>query len=100
MAEPIDLAEMKVHLRLGSAVSPEDEFISGLIVSARRAVEIRTSRSIVGDSPTLTGDDLAQACHAIKLIVANWYVNREGDSAEPVQVAWILDPLKEWDDGE
>jgi len=100
MAEPVTLDDMKVHLRLGSAVTREDDFITGLIVVARRAVEKRTSRTIVGDEPTLTGDDLAQACLAIKLMVATWFVNREGDAPEPPQVAWLLDPLAQWDDGE
>lgn len=100
MAEPVTLPEMKVHLRLGSAVSPEDDFITNLIVAARSAVEIRTGRTILGDAPTLVGDDLVQACHAIKLIVANWYVNREGNAPEPPQVAWLLHPLAEWDNGE
>lgn len=99
MAEPVSLAEMKVHLRLGSGETPEDGYIGGLIVTARRAVEIRTSRTIVGDTPTLTGDDLIQACHAIRLLVTTWYRNREGDVPEPEQVAWLLDPLAEWDDG-
>lgn len=99
MAEPVSLEDMKVHLRLGSAVSREDSFITGLIIVARRAAEKRTSRTIVGDDPTLTGDDLVQACHAIKLMVANWFVNREGDAPEPPQVEWILGPLAAWDNG-
>lgn len=99
MAEPVALSDMKVHLRLGSAASPEDGLIESLIVTARRAVEQRTSRTIIGNAPTLTGDDLVQACHAIKLLVTTWYVNREGDVAEPPQVAWLLGPLVKWDDG-
>lgn len=99
MAEPVTLAEIKVHLRLDAGVSGEDSYLDGLIVAARRSVELRTSRSIVAEEPTLIGDDLVSARQAMLLMVANWYLNREGDAREPPQIAWLLEPITRWDDG-
>jgi CTP:molybdopterin cytidylyltransferase MocA len=99
MPEPVALAEIKVHLRLDVSATSEDVYLQGLLTAARRAVEIRTARTIVGDEPTLTGDDLEAARHAMRLLVASWYLNREGDVPEPPQVAWLLESIKQWDDG-
>ncbi|MEH3098870.1 head-tail connector protein [Sphingomonas adhaesiva] len=107
MAEPVTLAEAKAHLRLDAGVTDEDPGLTALIVAARRAVEIRTRRTIVGETPTLTGDDLAMARHAILLLIGAWYANREGATTEarsapaevPLSVSWLLDPLVRWDDG-
>lgn len=107
MSEPVTLEQVKGHLRLNPGVTDEDAQLEAMIMAARRAVEIRTRRSIVGDTPTLSGDDLAMACHAILLIIGTWYANREGATTDartlpaevPLSVTWLLDPLIRWDDG-
>lgn len=106
MTEPVTLAEVKAHLRLGSATA-EDAYLTAMIVAARRAVELRTRRTIVGEAPTLSGDDLQAAKHAIKLVIATWYANRDAttDSRSasvelPLSVSWLLDPLIAWSNGE
>jgi len=99
MTEPVTLDEIKLYLRIDDDVTGEDGYLAGLIVSARRAVEMRTRRSIVGDEPGLTGDDLIAAKQAMLLLMGHWYANREGDAKEPIQVSWLLDPLTQWDDG-
>lgn len=99
MAEPVALSDVKEHLRLDESATDEDSYLEGLITAARRAVEQRTAQVIVGDTPTLTGDDLAAARQAMLLLIGNWYLNREGDAPEPVQVKWLLEPLMLWDDG-
>jgi hypothetical protein len=50
----------------------------------------------------LSADDLAMVSHAIRLIVGNWYENREGAAVDvrgtptelPLAVTWLLDPLR------
>ncbi len=98
MTEPVTLAEVKEHLNL-EGVDADDSYLTGLIRPARRFVETFTGRTIVGDEPTLTGDDLSDAVHAIKLIVACWYGDREGKTELPAAVGWLLRPLRKWDDG-
>lgn len=104
MIEPVALADIKADLRLDPSATDEDAKLLRLIVAARRAVERRTRRTIVGDSPTLTGDDLHIACQAISMIVATWYALPEGVSVDgrggqvelPLGVSWLLDPLVQW----
>lgn len=104
MIEPVALADIKADLRLDPSATDEDARLQRLIFAARRAVEVRTRRTIVGDNPTLTGDDLHIACQAISLIVATWYAMPEGVSVDgrggqvemPLGVSWLLDPLVRW----
>ncbi|WP_242148917.1 hypothetical protein [Sphingomonas sp. BAUL-RG-20F-R05-02] len=50
----------------------------------------------------LTDDDLQIVCHAIRLLVGNWYANREGAVVDtrgtpaelPLAVKWLLEPLR------
>lgn len=108
MTEPVALADVKAHLRLDAGATDEDGYLEILITAARRAVELRTRRSIVGITPTLAGDDLVTARHAILLIVGTWYANREGATTEargvpvevPLTVSWLLEPLVRWDSGD
>lgn len=107
MSEPVTLDQVKAHLRLDPGVTDEDGYIGALALAARRAVETRTRRTLVGAAPTLVDDDLAMACQAILLIVGSWYSNREGATTDarsipvevPLSVTWLLDPLVRWDDG-
>ena len=104
IVEPVTLQAIKQDLRIHASVTADDARLSRLISAARRAVEMRTGRKIVGDAPTLTGDDLAMACQAISLIVATWYALPEGVSVDgragtveiPLGATWLLDPLKSW----
>ena len=106
MAEPVDLPDIRAHLRLGSSTA-QDGYLESLVLAARRAVELRTRRSMTGDDPTLTDDDLEQAKQAIRLIVGTWFSYREGATADarsiptemPLAVTWLVDPLIRWDDG-
>lgn len=107
MSEPVTLDDIKVHLRLEPGVTDEDVYLQTLIVGARRWVELHTKRVIVGASPTLVGDDLIMATHAIRLLVGGWYAEREADvdgapvpSAIARSLRMLLDPLVLWDDGE
>ncbi|GAA4218644.1 hypothetical protein GCM10022253_19490 [Sphingomonas endophytica] len=108
MTEPVTLAEVKAHLRLDASETVEDRYLEILITAARRAVELRTRRSIVGAAPTIAGDDLASARHAILLIVGTWYAHREGSTIDarsapaevPLTVSWLLEPLVRWDSGD
>ncbi|MEA3389385.1 MAG: head-tail connector protein [Pseudomonadota bacterium] len=98
MPEPVTLSEIKVHLRIDEDVTDEDEALANMIVAARRTVELRTRRTIVGPTPTLIDDDLEAARHAIKLLVGAMYADREGGK-EPALVGWILETLIAFDDG-
>jgi len=50
----------------------------------------------------LPDDDLQTVCHAIRLLVGNWYANREGAVVDtrgtpaelPLAVKWLLEPLR------
>jgi uncharacterized phiE125 gp8 family phage protein len=54
-------------------------------------------------SPLAAGD-LDMVRHAIRLIVGNWYANREGTAVDvrgtpaelPLAVTWLLEPLRAW----
>jgi hypothetical protein len=60
--------------------------------------------SIVYVVSPLGTDDLACLCHAMRLVIGNWYRNREstqvdgrGAPAEiPQTVSWLLEPLRQW----
>lgn len=53
MAEPVDLSDIKGHLALEADDTSEDTYLSSMIVAARRACELRTRRSIVGEQREL-----------------------------------------------
>lgn len=95
MIEPVSLAAVKGQLRLAADETGEDEHLGMLIPAARRAVENRIHRTIVGPSPTIPPDDLPIAILAILMIVTFWYENR--DTVElPAGAAQILAPLQYW----
>ena len=105
MTEPIELADIKADLRLGSSTA-DDVRLQHLISAARRAVERRTNHSIVGDAPSLPPADMPAIRQAISMIVAIWYTLPEGVSIDggastaelPLGVSWLLDPIKKWAD--
>ena len=105
MSEPVALEDIKTHLRLDPDATTEDVYLNSLIVAARRMVERETQRTIVGPAPTIVDDDLEVAKHAIRLVVGNWYANREPvvDAKVmelPHSLRWILDDLLAWYDGD
>lgn len=83
MAEPVSLAELKVHLRLDAGETDEDTLLAEMVQGARRALEKHTGRTIVGAAPTLDPADLPLVVRAIKVTCTAWYENREGDQALP-----------------
>ena len=103
---PVTLEMVKQHLNL-EGVTGEDAYLGALLIGAKRAVELKTRRTMGGDTPTLTGDDLALAEQAMLLLVGAWYTNREGATTEarslpteiPLSMTWIMDMLLAWDDG-
>ena len=98
MAEPVSVDDLKVHLRLGSGTG-EDSYLAGLVLAARRKIEIETRRSFSGAEPTLSGDDAALAAHAILITAGHWYDHRDASNTLPDAVGWIVDDLRKWDDG-
>lgn len=98
MPEPVTVDELKVHLRLGTGTG-EDSYLAGLITAARRKVELESRRSFSGDEPTLTGDDAELACRAILITAGHWYDHRDATNLLPDAVGWIVDDLRQWDDG-
>jgi len=93
------------------AVEP-DEYIADLTRAPARVAPV-TSWPIAGPGPgaviitytlsPLDADELAIVGHAIRLIVGNWYSNREADVIDtrgtptelPTGVKWLLEPLRQ-----
>jgi hypothetical protein len=94
MAEPVSVAQLEAQLRFPVGGSGEAAYLATLIFAARRMAERHTDRVIVGDEPTITGDDMAIASQAILMLAAHWYYNREADDAMPGAVAALLWPLR------
>jgi len=92
MTELVSLDDIRAHLRL-EEIETDDAMLIGMIVAARRICEQRIRRS-VADMGT---DDLAVLRQAIKLLVGDWYRNREsgdaGDGQLPAAVRWVLHPI-------
>lgn len=107
MAEPLSVAELKRDLRLSANDTSNDANLARLIAGARRALEIKIGRKIVGEEPELDSDDLELAKQAISMIAAAWFACPEGVSADsrgsnmaelPVGVGWIIEGLQKWPD--
>ncbi|WP_439539473.1 head-tail connector protein [Sphingomonas sp.] len=107
MSEPVGIEDIKVHLHLDPDDTSDDAYLTSLLLAARRAIEIKTGQTIVADEPSLAGDDLEMAKHAIRLIVGTWFSSREHVASEattpreiPGTLTWLIEPLMKWDDGE
>lgn len=96
MAEPVSVAQLEAQLRFPVGGSGEAAFLGALLVAARRLAERHTDRVIVGDEPTITGDDLAVVSQAILMLAAHWYYNREAEDAIPGAVMMLLAPYRRW----
>jgi hypothetical protein len=112
VTEIITLADIRTHLKLDPEATDADDYLSSLLAAARRAVELRTGRTIAvdetaGDGTLPETGDLEMARHAIRLIVGTWYANRESATTEarttaiaiPHTLDWLLEPLMQWNDG-
>ncbi|VXD07661.1 conserved hypothetical protein [Sphingomonas sp. T1] len=99
VAELVTLADVKMHLRLGSS-NREDAYLVILIAAAVRAIENATERDIVSDASNMAEGDRAVAAQAALLLVAQWYANREAtgqNSAEmPLAITWLIAPLRKF----
>jgi hypothetical protein len=52
--EPVALDDIKRHLVLDPVDASEDDYLTSMLIAARRACELRTRRTIVGEDRTLT----------------------------------------------
>jgi len=55
--EPVTIGEAKAHLRLDSAVGPEDDLVSRLISAAREHVEAVTRRALITQTWDVFSED-------------------------------------------
>ncbi|MCU6454347.1 head-tail connector protein [Sphingomonas sp. A2-49] len=99
--EPVTLAEVKTHLRLELTETADDDHLGILILAARRAIEKRTGRIVVGDAAAVGGDDVRLVSVSILMLVAAWYSNREAvvtsnaaPNEMPLAVEWLIAPLR------
>lgn len=95
--EPLSIPDVKDHLHIEGG--DEDVYLDSLIIAARRSIEHRTGHVIAGDEPTLEDGDIELVKQAMLLLIGHWYLYREGDVTEPMQVGWLIAPLKLWNDG-
>lgn len=96
MAEPVSVAQLEAQLRLDVGNSGEEEYLTALIVAARRAVENYLDRSIVGDDASLPADDMLVAAQAILMLATHLYENRDGGDGMPPVVGMLLWPIRRW----
>jgi uncharacterized phiE125 gp8 family phage protein len=100
-AEPVTLAEAKLHLRVDGA--DEDALITGLITAARAAAEHETGRALVTQTLRLTLDEWPEDSDIELLrppassIVAVRYVDAAGATQTLDTNAYSLDNSSEYD---
>lgn len=92
-AEPVTLAEVKTHLRLGSS-DREDVYLTTMISAARRLIENETGRDILATWSGLDMRDRTVVAQASLLLIGYWYANREAAGAIPQAVAALIRPLR------
>lgn len=97
MAEYVTLEELKQHLNVD--FDHDDAYISGLIEPVQLAVEAYLNRPL---TELITNDKIdRRVWHAIRIIAANYYANREDTTFAsanviPGHVALLLQPLKRY----
>lgn len=99
MTDVVALTDIKRNLRLSESATTQDAHLTRLLDAAKRLVELETERTLAGTTPTLTGDDLAAANLAILLLVGTWYEDRGAEGSLPNAALWLLQPLRQFDDG-
>lgn len=93
----LTIAEAKKHLNVD--FSNDDDYIGALIESAEDAIQTYINRPL---TDVMDGEALRPSIkHAIKLLVANWYDNREAVSHTNTTtlgfaLEFILLPLKKF----
>lgn len=101
-AEPLTLAEAKLHLRVDSDDTSQDTLITSLIVAAREAVEEHTRRALVtqtwdyvadafpdGDEPILVGKPPLQSVTTLQYVDADGVLQTWAASNYVVDTATI-----------
>ena len=82
-AEPLTLAEAKLHLRVDAGITDDDSLISALIVTARQQAEHRTGRALVTQQwrysvDTLPADSLDLPLPKLQSVQAVTYLDNNG----------------------
>ena len=76
MSDVITPADAREHLRVSASVT--DAALTPLIAAAQGRIESFLGRDLVGDGGWSTADEVpAIVAHAVKLALADLYVNRE-----------------------
>ncbi|MBY6138531.1 head-tail connector protein [Leisingera daeponensis] len=93
----ISAADMKLHLSIPAADSGNDGLIEGYIGAAESFVARHLRRDMEVDFP---GGWPPDALQAVRLLVADWYENREpvtsgGQVELPMGVRMLLAPLRD-----
>jgi uncharacterized phiE125 gp8 family phage protein len=81
-AEPVSLAEAKLHLRVENSVTEDDTLIAALIVAARQRAEVITRRAFVTQTWKTVIDQFPAP--GINVGSANWYGPQWGNSPGPL----------------
>lgn len=80
--EPVTLAEAKLHLRIETAMTDDDTYISALITAARQSAETITRRAFIIQVWRLVLD--AFPAPGVNIGSANWYGPQWGTSPGPL----------------
>lgn len=100
MKKYLPLNQVKSHLHLDDWYDDEDEYLTGLIYVAQKAIE----NHIGYDLKSLTdenGELEAPLCHAMLLLVGHLYANRESTSELSIKEVphaydYLLQPYKNY----
>lgn len=96
-AEPVTLAEAKLHLRVDH--DEEDDLIQSMISAARMAAEQRLRRTLVESGWTLTldafGDLYELPMPPLRNIESIGYVDAAGETQAMPSAAYVVDPTSE-----
>ena len=90
---------MKEHLILDASFTLDDNYLFSLIETAESILEMKLGCKLSEISP----DGLLPTplCHAIKLLVSNWYENREPLSSQNLYknafgIEFLISPYKKY----
>ena len=70
-AEPVTLPEMRLHLKIDSDVTDDNDLISGLIVAARKHAEMFTRRAFVTQTWDLFLDDFPGSFNSVHSVITH-----------------------------